>query len=529
MPTPPNTLPADFFSKQQQNAPDTLPADFFSGKESIDYNKPPSPSNVQRLSQVPRDLLEGVGAGAASTAVGAYDLVRKAPGADKVLPEVSPALRQATQPPDYSGLGWPGKTGKFVEQTAEFMAPAGLIGKGAAAVKAATAGRRGATALNTAARAGMEGASAAGVAGVQTGGNAPEAQKAGLTAGGISAVSPVVGSAVRAAAPMLEKSAAGNYLSVLLPGSKRLVPKAEETAAMMAKEKPLALTQQGLLDKARVNRTASGPVAAAAYVGKPPVSPQQILADLDALEAKHVNVKGSNVQVNPGLKNALDGLRQNITDMQDSFGNIAAESLDDFRDKLYRGVVDAMGAVRQNSPATAKAIETSAASSIRRVLDDKFPDAKKLNDTYKLWANAETFLEDARRRGIASKSGIITGSSQGFGALTQRMLPRPVRELPQTITGFFDSVAWNTVSGATKQALAEAIAGRNWKLAEAMLSALAPKVGASSVVDRDQSTPQFAKGGVVKPKRGIRHSRRGIAYGPPKLLRQKDQGPPKLT
>lgn len=363
---------------------------------------------------------------------------------------------------------------------------------------------------------------------------------AGVGAGSLAA------KAVPGSAQALKDSAAENYRSVLLPSSKKLVPKAEETATMMADKKPIALTRNSLLEKVRANKAEAGPPAGAAYDTQPPVPESAqtgIFNALDDLEAKHVNVKGSNVQVNPALKGAIDGLRKNLTDMKDGLGNIPAATLDDFRDKLYRGTVDATGNVRQAAPKSARAIETSTASAIRRVLDDQFPDSKVLNDNYKLWANAERFLEDARNREIASKSGIVTGSSQGFGALMQRMLPRPVREIPGNIAGMFDSVAWNTVAGATKQRLAEAIARQNWGIAKDIISEAgtagsavagrtprpprptAPTDTSPRLLEAGPPPPLFAHGGIVggppKPNKKLgRFSKRGVYYGP------KGSGPP---
>lgn len=341
--------------------------------------------------------------------------------------------------------------------------------------------------------------------------------------------------AVPGSVEALKRSAADNYRSVLLPGSKKMVPKAEETAALMAEKKPIALSRDSLLQKVKANKAAAGPAAGGAYDSQPPVSKDSqagIFDALDRLERRHVKVKGSSVEVNPNLKVAIQGLRENLIAMKDDLGNIPAATLDDFRDKLYRGDVDAMGNIRANAPASAKAIEKSTASAIRRVLDDNFPNSKKLNDNFKLWANAENFLEDAHNREIASKSGIVTGSSQGFGALTQRMLPRPIRDIPGKITGVFDSVAWNTVSGATKQRLAEAIAKQNWGIANDIISDLP---SGKPVVDTapkllGPGPPQYARGGIVAPKKG-RYSRRGVWYGPksdgppvPRMI--PDQGPP---
>ena len=282
--------------------------------------------------------------------------------------------------------------------------------------------------------------------------------------------------AARKLSPVLERSAARNYLSTLLPGSKRLVSKAEQIARGLAEKKPIELTRGRFIKRAATEKAAAGPPAGNAYANVPPVQAQKVQAifdTLDELEQRHSAIKGTNISVNEPLLKAIEGIRDTVRGMRDSLGNIAAESLDDFRDKLYRGVVDATGNVRQSAPATAKAIEKSSAASIKRLLDAEYPTAKGMNDNYHLWSKTLDFLEDARRREVSAKSGIITGSSQGFGALTQKLLPRPIRTIPMTVTVLFDSVAWNTVSGAAKQSFAEAVAKADWKMAEGILIGLA--------------------------------------------------------
>jgi hypothetical protein len=100
------------------------------------------------------DTLAGIGAGVISTGVGAYNLARKIPGVDQVLPAPSPAVQAATQAPP----GFFGGAGKFAEQTGEFALPMSKVAKAAELLPAV-------------ARVGAEAATAGGVAGVQTGGN----------------------------------------------------------------------------------------------------------------------------------------------------------------------------------------------------------------------------------------------------------------------------------------------------------------------------------------------------------------------
>jgi hypothetical protein len=276
------------------------------------------------------------------------------------------------------------------------------------------------------------------------------------------------------AAAAVRGSAAKNYRSILLP-TKRGVPRAEQTAAALVEEKPWALTRGQLLAQAEAEKATAGPAAGAAYAGKPSVGAADIYSifqDIEKMRARNATVQGPNgpVVVNEPLNAALDTLKENLTAMRKKrLGNIPAEVLDDWRDKLFRGQVDATGNLKSVNPGSAKSVERGLANSIRKVLDQKFPDAKMLNDTYKLWANTADFLEDARRAEIASKRGIVVGSSQGSGALVQRLMFRPVREIPARVAGIFDTVAWNTVSGAAKGSIANALASGNWKLAEMLL------------------------------------------------------------
>jgi hypothetical protein len=267
----------------------------------------------------------------------------------------------------------------------------------------------------------------------------------------------VVRSSANAAARGLKESAKKNYRSVLLPSSKKLVPEAEKVAAELAEIKPVALTQKGMADQMNARKKEFGPQAARAYDGKPPVDPAPIYGALEDIRKQKVTVKGTDVVVSEPLNKAIDGLKAKLDEMRDADGRIDAAALDDFKDKLFRGSVDATGQLRQVAPQSAKSIEKGLAGSIKGNLDELYPDAKKINESYSTARAAGDFVEDARRREIAAQSGIITGSSQGFGALTQRMLPRPIRQLPAKITGAFDSTAWNTAMGAGKSALADSL------------------------------------------------------------------------
>lgn len=124
------------------------------------------------------DAAAGAGGNLATHAVNAYNLLRKIPGADRILPDASEfqrSIKDAT--PDNT----PSHIGKFLEDAAEFMIPAGAAEKLTQGASLAT-------------RAATQAGVGAGVSAVQSGGN-PGATVAGAVLGG---AGPVLGGAIDA-------------------------------------------------------------------------------------------------------------------------------------------------------------------------------------------------------------------------------------------------------------------------------------------------------------------------------------------
>lgn len=91
---------------------------------------PPSSAPATTGSKV-GDFLAGVGGAFADHAVNAYDLLRKIPGADKILPD-STAFHKAIA--DATPDNTPAHVGKFVESAGEYLLPAGKVGAATEAV-----------------------------------------------------------------------------------------------------------------------------------------------------------------------------------------------------------------------------------------------------------------------------------------------------------------------------------------------------------------------------------------------------------
>src|SRR5262245_45774065 len=134
----------------------------------------PAP-NVEPVFDIATEIGKGALKGLGSTIVHGADLGRRLFGMEPLAQR--PAVQEYIQPTNPAQ-----HVGYAVEQGAEFLAPAGLVGKGARAIEAATAGSRIAPALNIAGRAGLEAGSAAGIAGLQTGGDPEAMRKAAMLA-----------------------------------------------------------------------------------------------------------------------------------------------------------------------------------------------------------------------------------------------------------------------------------------------------------------------------------------------------------
>lgn len=264
---------------------------------------------------------------------------------------------------------------------------------------------------------------------------------------------------------MLHESAKKNYVSVLRP-TKALVPKAERLAEDMTTVKPIAGTRSGLQLQAENAMADVGPAAGTAYRGRAPISPDSIMTDLEGLRAEHAVVRGTGgVVSNEHLNNTINGIKGTLNAMKDEWGLISPESLDDYRGKLFSGLVNASGNYRDLvSPETMKALEQSAARSIKRVLETAHPDAAKLKAEYHLWSRTADFMKKAHNAEVASESAVQNGTALGARAAL-KFVPRPVRMLgniPLQLVTMFDSVAWNTISAATKQSIADAISKSQW-------------------------------------------------------------------
>jgi hypothetical protein len=275
----------------------------------------------------------------------------------------------------------------------------------------------------------------------------------------------LLGKTKKPVAEALAKSAQKNYVSTLLPTRKAAVPAAESTASKMAENKILASSRNALQKKSQEGMSKWGPQAGKAFESANPVTFDEAFNAIEKLKDENLYVKGTKTvpENRQGLQKFFDGAQSDLMNLADEQGNIPAQILDNYVDDVNKGLVGANQNYRTNlAPKTVKKMEQSTARQLRIILDTPNPKAAKINSLYSMYARINQFTEESRRAQITAKSAVVTGSSKGFGALVERALPRPIRELPRKITGVFDSVPWNTLSGTTKQTIADYLSRGDW-------------------------------------------------------------------
>ncbi len=458
-------------------------------------------SNLSKALNVPRDIFEGVGSGVVSTGVGAYNLARKIPGADKILPPVNPTIQAATQPPTHSGMEWPGQLGKGAEQVAEFMAPGGAINRGAKAIEGVTAGVRGAPVLNALGRGVLEGASAAGVTGVQTGGDVEQMKNAGLTAGAVGAAIPAVGAAVSAATP----SASRIYQSALKPPLGGQLGKKAPRIVETGIREGIPTSEAGFSTAGnridQINQQIEHGIQARAQAGMT-VNLQSVLKRLDDLKARAQFAADPKSELD-AIKAVEDGFLSGHGTFDPATGALLSSDIP--LDKAQR-IKQVVGTNLRKSYGEMKSNEIEAKKQLVRGLKEEiesvFPEVAGLNrregSLIDLEESLRRFVNREGNHQLISPFTLLLGSSLAGGGAASG---HPAEGAFVGAMGVLLRMAMENPEIKSKIAIAARRASQSG-IPGAMASGatnLAPKAGAAFTVNRDQPTPQFKKGGVVAP------------------------------
>jgi hypothetical protein len=277
------------------------------------------------LLHAPLEALEGAGSGLVHTGLGAYDLARKIPGASKILPEVNPTLRQAGESPPTMA----GKIGRFGEQAAEYMIPAGEV---ASATKA----------LPLAGRALAQGATSGAVNAAQGGSPASIGTSAAL-----GAAVPVAGAALK-----------------LIPNAERAGQKFQ-TVMQAAKNEPVDTTQASgpALRAMELNQRGAGPIPAPVNkflqrTTAPNAAPMNFEEARDFSSNTGRLSAAENARMNPQMKAQVAGLAKALSEAnQDAaeragVGPLFKSAMTEYRRAMQiRGAKDAAGKIAKSTAA----------------------------------------------------------------------------------------------------------------------------------------------------------------------------------
>lgn len=446
------------------------------------------------------DLLRGVGAGAISTGVGAYNLARKIPGAENVLPPVDDFWKGAAQAPDSLG----GKVGKFGEQAAEMMIPMSRVAKITDALPAAV-------------RIGADALTAGGIAGVQSGGDPSAAATAALTQGALGAGGEVLSrsGAAKAASEMLKESAAGQYAQALLRGggTKGNKLKAEDKLVPELIDRGVsAWTLKGLRNKAQSQVQSYGQAIDDAWRALPDgeaVPVDDVLSRLGKVaEDTHMapDAAGRMIPMGPEAERGI----ANIQKLQETISNFAEpvkiwdvengvektmnvipavkmRKLRQYFDKVSADAGRFEG--RTLSDQSTAAAHSMAADGIREELAKAYPDIAKINKEFSFWKDLAKVADDTIIRktghgpglgatvtkGLAAAGGMAGGGVHGMVVANESMgmLQRAV-----------NSTAWRTVSAVQKDRLANALAKGNRGEAERLIRMIGATVTSAAARSR---------------------------------------------
>jgi len=453
------------------------------------------------------DLAEGAASGLASTVFHGGDLIRRMTGQPRVInePDVQQAMRE---PPSLAG-----KAGKLGEQTLEFFAPSGVIGKGAKAIEAATAGLRAAKALSIAGRAGLEAATAAGITGLQTGGDTEAMKQAAATAGITTGAFGAAAEGVAKFGPALKESALAQYGRVLNPtkqGTKFLAK--TEVAPGLLDRQVAAASLKTLQGKAAAQVQKWGQNIEDAYANLPAGSSADLNSvtqrlDTMAQEFTIPSAGGKAVPMGPHAEAALeniDRLKQTLTDIAQTNPQTGALEVPVDKVRQLRQYFDNIAAkagryegktLADQSIAEAHGL---AADAIREELAQQFPDIAKINKEFAFWKNAQKVVDETvlRRTGQAKPLGRklagAAGAAGGFatGGLSGAIVGKKVMDTLEQLT---TSTAWGTVSAVTKDRLANALARGSGAEVEFWVRRIANSMGGAKTSSNALQEPATAQ------------------------------------
>jgi hypothetical protein len=419
------TVVNDFKQKYggaESGAPMGKPRDAF--EKAVNYH------TGNTLIDAPLGLLQGAAKGAASTGVGIGAIARKVAG----LPALPADTFEADTKPEGIGQG----TGKFLEQAAEFAAPAGAV----------TKGLKGAGLL---ARAGAQAATAGAVSAAQSGGD-PTATMTGAALGaGGELVPAALGAAKNGLSSLTEKAPTlDNYAKSFAnatPTQKKVISSALPTLQKDGISPALGPHEMQSAVKGKLDELGQAYQNLPAAVRTRTIDPKQVIGELENAQKAHVL---DGVVTDKSAYHAIQDQIQTVEQIAAANGGRLNV------DKLIHLKQKANLKTSFTSSGSEKDVWRSVGDAYRNAADTVAPEMKPLNAAYQKY-NA---LEDVIDNNIAAGKA---DTKSGMDALVHRMASHAVGaaaggELGHMVAGGPGAAVGSIVGGIMGPKLAKSTA-----------------------------------------------------------------------
>lgn len=304
------------------------------------------------------------------------------------------------------------------------------------------------------------------------------------------------------ASKILRNSAESSYMDVLKP-DKYEAYDAQDTAKTMADKRVMSSSMKSLMDTAKTGTEHYGPLVPQAYEqgNQPGIVPtskagagssapvvsqankMEVFKDLEDLRNRTAVIKRTGQVMEPEINDYINEKKAQLTAMQDpTTGDIPQEDLRQWRQILQQKAETSGGKYAPSqAPETKAFINNKLRNSIMNVLHRENPTGAAIDATYSFYSDLHKFTKNSNAEQIAGEHASAMRPGLNWAQTMIAGTPGPIKAVPKAILGFFDSVPWNTVSGAGKAAVADALANSDFTKVTRQLQLL--KLGVP--VDKD--------------------------------------------
>jgi len=347
-----------------------------------------------------------------------------------------------------------------------------------AAVKASKLGKL-APVAGAVGKAAVRGGIGAGVSKVQG-----ASDKGAATVGAVSAGLSLAGSAV---APLLKNSAKRSMSQALGATTKENKQLSEKVVPELLDRKTVAVTREGLFNKASTKADKAGAALEKGYESLPKNATTDWKQLFENLQKAKDEVTVNGVVLDVGRHRALEGIQKDLFDIvgggvkEGKQPVVSVETARKVRQILDKAVSQKSKVFGLTGKETDRlAVQKLTANSIRSELAKEYPDIARLNKEFNFWSNVQQVVGDTIRRtrgqtpiglDIAEDAGAVVGAVRG-GTIGKVVADAFLLRLIKQAT---TSTAWRTTSALTKHQLSNFLAAGNVAKATVLLQKLVGK------------------------------------------------------